>query len=93
MSVREIVTIGDPVLRERARELSAEELASPEIQALIDDLIWLSMARSTRSAVRASEPYALITDAPTTDSATAPSISPTRSRTCAYSCWMRGCMR
>jgi peptide deformylase len=39
MSVREIVTIGDPVLRERARELSPDELRSTEIQALIDDLI------------------------------------------------------
>ena len=39
MSVREIVAIGDPVLRERARELSAEEISSPEIQGLIDDLI------------------------------------------------------
>ena len=39
MSVREIVTIGDPVLRRRAREVSAEELASAEVQDLIDDLI------------------------------------------------------
>ena len=39
MSVREVVEIGDPVLRERARELSPEEIASPEIQGLIDDLI------------------------------------------------------
>ncbi len=39
MSVREIVAIGDPVLRERARELSPEEISSPEIQGLIDDLI------------------------------------------------------
>jgi peptide deformylase len=39
MSVREIVEIGDPVLRERMREVSPEELRSPEIQALIDDLI------------------------------------------------------
>jgi peptide deformylase len=39
MSVREIVEIGDPVLRERAREVSAGELRSAEIQALIDDLI------------------------------------------------------
>ena len=39
MSVREIVAIGDPVLRERASELSAEEISSPEIQGLIDDLI------------------------------------------------------
>jgi peptide deformylase len=39
MAVREIVQLGDPVLREPARELSLDELRSPEIQALIDDLI------------------------------------------------------
>ena len=39
MSVHEVVTIGDPVLRERARELSPDEIASSEIQELIDDLI------------------------------------------------------
>jgi peptide deformylase len=39
VSVREVVPIGDPVLRERARELSREEIASTEIQELIDDLI------------------------------------------------------
>jgi peptide deformylase len=39
VSVREIVEVGDPVLRERAREVSPEELATPEIQELIDDLI------------------------------------------------------
>jgi peptide deformylase len=39
VSVREVVAIGDPVLRERARELSPAEIASPEIQELIDDLI------------------------------------------------------
>jgi peptide deformylase len=39
VSVREIVTIGDPVLRERAREVSHEELRSTEMQELIDDLI------------------------------------------------------
>jgi len=39
VSVREVVTIGDPVLRERAREVSREELTSPAIQELIDDLI------------------------------------------------------
>jgi peptide deformylase len=39
VSVREVVEIGDPVLREPARELSTEEIASPEIQELIDDLI------------------------------------------------------
>jgi peptide deformylase len=39
VSVREIVAIGDPVLRERAREVSLEELRSAEMQELIDDLI------------------------------------------------------
>ena len=33
------MTIGDPVLRERAREVTPEELRSPEVQGLIDDLI------------------------------------------------------
>ena len=35
----QILEIGHPVLRERAREVSAEELASDEIQALIDTMI------------------------------------------------------
>jgi peptide deformylase len=35
----EIATAGDPVLRQVARALSVEELASPEIQQLIDDMI------------------------------------------------------
>ena len=39
MSVREIVTVGDPVLRERAREVGVEELRSAAVQQLIDDLI------------------------------------------------------
>ena len=39
MSVREVVQIGDPVLREPARELDPGEIPSPEIQGLIDDLI------------------------------------------------------
>jgi peptide deformylase len=37
--VRPITTIGDPVLRERAREVPPGELGSPEVQRLIDDLI------------------------------------------------------
>jgi peptide deformylase len=39
MTVRDIVTVGHPVLRERAREVTADELASPQVQRLIDDLI------------------------------------------------------
>lgn len=37
--IRDIVTVGAPVLRERAREVTPEALATPEVQALIDDLI------------------------------------------------------
>ena len=39
MTVLPIVTVGDPVLRERARELSVEELRSDEVQRLVDDMI------------------------------------------------------
>src|ERR1700759_3058256 len=39
MAVLEIREMGDPVLRERAAEVSAEELASAETQRLIDDMI------------------------------------------------------
>ena len=39
MTVLPIVTVGDPVLRERAREVTPEELASPEVQRLIDDMV------------------------------------------------------
>jgi peptide deformylase len=46
VSVRPITEIGDPVLRERARELSPEELRSPEVQGLIDDLIETRRAAS-----------------------------------------------
>ncbi len=39
MTVREILHVGNPLLRERSREVTREELASPEVQQLIDDLI------------------------------------------------------
>ena len=39
MAVLPIVTLGDPRLRERSRELSREELLAPATQAFIDDLI------------------------------------------------------
>jgi peptide deformylase len=39
VSVREILSIGDPVLRERSRTLTVDEISSPEVQTLIDDLI------------------------------------------------------
>jgi peptide deformylase len=34
-----ITTVGDPVLRQRAAEVSPSELQSPEVQQLIDELI------------------------------------------------------
>jgi peptide deformylase len=39
MTILKIAQIGTPVLRQRAREVSAEELASREIQTFIDDLV------------------------------------------------------
>ena len=39
MAVRQIRQIGDPILREKCRAVSPEELASPAMQAFIDDLI------------------------------------------------------
>jgi len=37
--VRDILHVGNPLLRERSREITRDELASPEMQQLIDDLI------------------------------------------------------
>jgi peptide deformylase len=39
MTILPITSVGDPVLRERASELDLDELRSPEVQQLIDDLI------------------------------------------------------
>jgi peptide deformylase len=39
MTVRDILHVGNPLLRERSREITLAELASPEMQQLIDDLI------------------------------------------------------
>ena len=39
MTIRKIATVGHPVLRQAAREVTPAELASPELQRLIDDLI------------------------------------------------------
>ncbi len=39
MSVRDILHVGNPLLREHSREVSRDELASPAMQQLIGDLI------------------------------------------------------
>jgi peptide deformylase len=39
MAIREILTVGHPTLRERAREVSLEELSGADLQQVIDDLI------------------------------------------------------
>ena len=39
MPVRDILHVGNPLLRVRSREITRDELASPEMQQLIDDLI------------------------------------------------------
>ena len=39
MAIRKIAQIGHPVLRQRAREVTREELAAPATQQFIDDLI------------------------------------------------------
>jgi peptide deformylase len=39
VSVLAITSVGDPVLRRRAQEVTEEELASPAVQAFIDDLV------------------------------------------------------
>jgi peptide deformylase len=39
MAIRKIAQLGHPVLRQVARKLTREELASPEMQRFIDDLI------------------------------------------------------
>jgi peptide deformylase len=43
---REIVTVPQPVLRERAAEVTPEQLASPQVQRLIDDMIETMRAAS-----------------------------------------------
>jgi peptide deformylase len=46
VTVLPIVSVGDPVLRARARDISAEELRTPEVQGFIDDMIETMRAAS-----------------------------------------------
>jgi peptide deformylase len=63
MTVRDIVHVGNPVLRERSREVTREELASPEVQLLIDDLIDTMRAASGAgiAAPQVGEPVRIAT--------------------------------
>jgi peptide deformylase len=54
VSARDIVTIGHPVLRERAREVAPNELAAPEIQQLVDDLVD-TMRRANGAGIAANQ--------------------------------------
>lgn len=39
MTILKIAQLGEPVLRERAREVSADEIGSPELERLIEDMV------------------------------------------------------
>jgi peptide deformylase len=39
MAVREIIRMGHPTLRNRARELTVREIGSPQIRALVEDMV------------------------------------------------------
>jgi len=39
VTVREVLNIGHPVLRQRATEVPVDQVSSPQTQQLIDDLI------------------------------------------------------
>lgn len=39
MAVREILRMGHPILRQRARELTAAEVAAPALRTLVDDMV------------------------------------------------------
>ena len=56
MAIREIATVGHPVLRERARELTAAELASPGVQQLIEDMID-TMRSANGAGIAANQVY------------------------------------
>lgn len=57
VSVREIRTIGDPVLRERAREVTTGEWRSPAVQALIDDMVATKRAARCRKRAGRSRSF------------------------------------
>jgi peptide deformylase len=56
MALRKIATIGHPVLRERAHELTRDELASPVMQHLVDDMID-TMRDASGAGIAANQVY------------------------------------
>jgi peptide deformylase len=56
MALRKIATIGHPVLRERARELTLEELASAATQQLVSDMID-TMRDASGAGIAANQVY------------------------------------
>ncbi len=56
MPIRKIATVGHPVLREVARPLTREELASPAAQALIEDLVE-TMRDANGAGIAANQVY------------------------------------
>lgn len=54
MAVREIVRLGHPVLRQEARELSKEEILSPEMKQFVTDL-WDTMAQADGLGLAATQ--------------------------------------
>ena len=56
MTIRKIATIGHPVLRQQARPLTREELASKETQRFIDDLIE-TMVDANGAGIAANQVY------------------------------------
>src|SRR5580698_10908496 len=56
MALRKIATIGHPVLREGARPLTREELASSRVQGLIDDMVE-TMRDASGAGIAANQVY------------------------------------
>jgi peptide deformylase len=56
MAIRKIATIGHPVLRQTARPLTREELASPSMQRFIDDMVE-TMVDANGAGIAANQVY------------------------------------
>ncbi len=56
MALRKIAQVGHPILRERAREVTREELLGPEVQGFIDDLV-ATMRDASGAGLAATQLY------------------------------------